>query len=141
MLTQFDALALLAQSRIQTMNQGFRAQNSANLGTAMLMLGGIALVILLAFGIAYLVKLQRAKISDDSTKLFSELCRAHNLSFGQRRWMRQLAKARKLDDPNQLFLNPGLWVLDPGADGKLCQRKARKHLLIAQRVLFNECAA
>ena len=43
MLTQFDALALLAQSRIQSMNQGFRAQNSANLGTAMLMLGGIAL--------------------------------------------------------------------------------------------------
>jgi hypothetical protein len=44
--------------------------------------------------------------TDSHPKLFQELCRAHRLSFRNRRRLRQLASARGITEPARLFIEP-----------------------------------
>jgi hypothetical protein len=49
----------------------------------------------------------KSEFDDDShAKLFRELCRAHRLSFANRRRLRRLASARGIAEPARLFLEP-----------------------------------
>jgi hypothetical protein len=43
---------------------------------------------------------------DNHIKLFRELCRAHRLSFANRRQLRRLASARGISEPARLFIEP-----------------------------------
>ncbi len=44
--------------------------------------------------------------TDNHAKLFRELCRAHRLSFANRRQLRRLASARGITEPARLFVEP-----------------------------------
>jgi hypothetical protein len=55
--------------------------------------------------IAYLLELLAAR-GQGSGKLFASLCRAHGLSWSDRRLLRVLAHWRGLADPCKLFIEP-----------------------------------
>ena len=44
--------------------------------------------------------------SNSSSRLFGELCQAHELSPGERRMLKRLARTRSLSNPALLFVEP-----------------------------------
>jgi hypothetical protein len=46
-------------------------------------------------------------------QLFQSLCKAHRLTWAERRLLRRLAQARGLGDPTILFVEPGHFVMSP----------------------------
>jgi hypothetical protein len=81
----------------------------------------VALVV--GFAVVSYRSSQRAKRPfdvDKSTKLFRELCRAHRLSFGNRRLLKRLAAARNLSEPTLLFVEPRHFEIGQLPDG-LCR--------------------
>jgi hypothetical protein len=64
----------------------------------------------------------RARNANSPRRLFRGLCRLHRLSWSQRRLLRQLARARGLAQPAQLFVGPEYFdesQLTPALRGKI----------------------
>ena len=53
---------------------------------------------------------------NDPGRLFAGLCRAHGLSWSDRRFLRRLARSQGLEDPACLFVEPD-WFDASGLDG------------------------
>ena len=66
-------------------------------------------------------------------KLFRELCQIHNLDRSSQRLLARVAKARRLDQPAQIFLTPG--VFEP-AGLPPALRDRGDHLLRLRSQLF-----
>ena len=129
-------LSLIAQTRIEALNQAIRSREMADHSAGYAMLGIAVLSVAVAVAAAYLYKQRSERIVCDSKKLFRELCRAHHLSWGQRRLLREMARVKNVSDPTLLMLDHQLWVMDPVKEMGLCQPKMRKRLLFVQRLLF-----
>lgn len=136
-LMNLQPAALLAQGRIEAMNQGFRMQQH-NSYASIIMITIVLLALGTAAGIFFYVKRKSQKVVDDPLQLFRELSRAHGLSGGQRKLLLQLAKNHGLKDPCTLFLDSAHFSLDPQADANLCQPKSLKKFLFVQRIIFTE---
>jgi hypothetical protein len=66
-------------------------------------------VVMLAGSLAWQIlkrRYQREFLYDSAAKLFSELCRAHQLDRASRRLLKQLAAARGLKNLTELFVEP-----------------------------------
>lgn len=101
---------LMAQvNRLSEMGRNFRGERS-QLGLDDIVKGLAVLAVV--FGVAwllnrYLLRKGGERIRYTSPRrLFGELCRAHGLSWPQRRLLRKLAMERKLPQPSELFLMP-----------------------------------
>lgn len=130
-------LSVLAQGRIQSLNQAFLSKDGKT--TTALTMIAIAVLVTVTTAIIYWVVKRRSEGTVDSPrKLFAELCRAHRLSFGQRRLLASLAKSLKLDDQCEIFLNSDLWQLDPVKYPKFCKKGKVNQLRLLRRVLFVE---
>ncbi|MEZ6138528.1 MAG: hypothetical protein R3C53_26900 [Pirellulaceae bacterium] len=129
-------LPILAQTRIEAMNQAFRSPQSGNGYAVMIMIAIVATVFSLAAGIYVYYRRRSERVCHDPRKLFNELCRAHGLNSKQRRLLNNLAQARGVKDPSEVLLDSNHWVLDPTTDKKFCEPKCRNLLLTLQRTLF-----
>lgn len=130
--------ALLAQSRVQSLNEAFLEKPNGSFAGGFVMLGIVVVAILLS-GIAfYFYKKRSERVICDPNKLLDEVARAHGLPFGQRRLLKRLAKAKQLSDPVTLLLDDRLWVLDPAQDTVFCKPRRVAQLKALQRVLFTK---
>lgn len=127
---------LAQQSRIEAMNQGLRAYESAENSSWMVLLGICLLTCAVAGIIVVIVKLRAQQRLCDPHRLFRELCRAHQVTWRQRRLLKSFAKTRKLSDPNQLFLDSSLWAFCPASEPKLCAPAKHRRFLTLQRMFF-----
>jgi hypothetical protein len=136
MLMHEQPIFVIAQSRIEAMNQGFRTQQSGGGYAVVIMIAAIAV----AFGLAALIYLYFKRYSkqtvNDPQKLFAELCKAHGFSRSQRRLMRELAEHHHLKDPNMLLLESGKWGIGDTDNKRLALPKNQNRLLILKRQLF-----
>lgn len=130
-------LGLLAQGRIQSLNQAFLSKDGKTT-TALTMLA-IAVLVTVTTAIVYWVVKRRSEATiNKPRKLFAELCRAHRLRLGQRRLLANLAKSLKLEDECEIFVNSELWQLDPVKFPKFCKKSTVNQLRLLRRVLFVE---
>lgn len=130
-------LCVLGQGRIQSLNQAFLSKDG-KVTTSLTMLAIAALVIVTTAIVYWVVKRRSEATVDNPRKLFAELCRAHRLSFGQRRLLAKLAKSLKLADPCEIFVSSDLWQLDPVKFPNLCKKSKVNQLRLLRRVLFVE---
>jgi hypothetical protein len=129
-------LMFVAQTRIEALNQAIRTREMADHSNGYALLGIAVLSIAVAVVTAYLFKKRSERIVCDARKLFKELCRAHHLSWSQRRLLNEMARVKNVSDPTLLMIDQHLWVIDPVKEMGLCQPKMRKRLQIVQRLLF-----
>jgi hypothetical protein len=109
MSTYFPILILIAENeRTRQMMQALRsARNSTSSNSTWLGLM-ILMAALLAFvALAIIVqRQQRQRKVSCPRSLFFEICRAHRLTWFERRLLWRLARSQKLADPARLFLSP-----------------------------------
>ena len=130
-------LDLLAQGRIQSLNQAFLSKDGKTT-TALTMLAIAVLVTVTTALVYWVVKRRSEAVINQPRKLFAELCRAHRLSFGQRRLLANLARSLKLEDQCEIFVNSELWQLDPVQFPQLCKKSTVNQLRLLRRILFVE---
>lgn len=129
-------VAVLADGSIEAMAKGFRTHEAAG-GHSTLILVVVCLAALaLAVVIHFYVRRRLRSAAFEPRVLFSELCHAHNLNIRQRVLIRSIAKSRGLADPCALFLNPKLWLVEPGAAPNLCRPRKVRQLRAMQKRLF-----
>ncbi len=135
--TQF---AILSQGRVVDLSQGFNMYG-ANSGSTGLMLAGISLLcIIVAIVIHAVVKRRAARKVNDPIRLFKELCSANKLSRYQRKLLRKMAAAKKLKDPTTLFVDPTLWLIQPGTNRLLNKPATIRQIMQIHRGLFPQKA-
>lgn len=71
-------------------------------------------------------------------KLFMQLCRAHQLSSGERRQLELLAQLNGLSTPAVLMVDASLWRLDELTSDQKLQSKQRERLLTLQKTLYDQ---
>ena len=129
-------MLLIAQSRIDALANGFQNQEPADYSIPLTVFGGLLAVAILGYACLCIRRWQAARIVNNSNKLFNELCRAHELSPGEKVSLVRLASARQLKDPCRLFIDGQLWMLDPTRDHELCKPKQRSILRRTRAKLF-----
>ena len=112
-LTTFVAhgCLLLAQSnRITNMGKRFRV---ADPSVSVLQIVGwsvlAVVVILVVWRVVQAVAIRDGRSYTSPKRLFRDLCRLHGLDWPNRRLLRQIAKANRLDQPAHVFLQPALF--------------------------------
>lgn len=127
---------LLAEGSIEAMAQGFRV-HEAGRGQSTLILVVVCLAALALAVVIHMYVRRRLKAAAvEPSVLFSELCHAHKLNIRQRALIRSIAKAKGLADPCALFLNPDLWLVEPGAAPDLFRPGKVRQLRAMQKRLF-----
>lgn len=129
-------ILLLGQSEIDKMSLGFKEKSNGDIAIPLIVLASVLVLGVVAFLAFRLYKHYSKRVINKPKRLFSELARAHRLSRRERRLVSKLAAARSLKDPNQLYLDSNLWVLDPTRDHALCKPKYRGILRCARLKLF-----
>ena len=71
-------------------------------------------------------------------KLFLQLCRAHQLSVGERRQLEQLATLVGTSTPAILMVDASLWKLDELVREQKLASKQRERLLTLQKTLYDQ---
>jgi hypothetical protein len=125
---------LLAQiTKWQRMGDSFR-RTGPRMEMADLLPAVIVLAIVVA-GIVVAVKLYQrrdfSKPCDDPGKMFRQLCAAHQLNFGSRRLLLQLAAACEMSQPAEVFVTPAAFR-PSNLPPQLSQHEARIKQLAAQ---------
>lgn len=127
---------ILAEGSVDTMAQGFKVHEAGG-GQSTLVLVVVCLAALALAVVIHMVVRRRLKAAAFEPRvLFSELCRAHKLNVRQRALIRSIAKSKGLADPCSLFLNPKLWLVEPGAAPSLCGPRKARQLRAMQKRLF-----
>lgn len=129
---------LLAQTRIEALNQGFRDRNFGQAGDARGMLILALGAVLCALAIYYGFRFRQSHPINNPRKLLAELAAANCLTGRQRRLLGKLARAKKIDDPTQLMIDASLWVLDPVHEVRLCKPRILRRIQHIHRLLFEE---
>lgn len=125
----------LAQTRIEAMNQAFRAREPADsTGYALLAIGVLSLLVSIVIFLVF--KQRTSRVISDSQLLFRELCRAHHLSWRARHLLQEMARVKKLNDPCVLLLDGKHWILNPETEAKLCTNSKRNRIQKLQPLLF-----
>jgi len=106
-LLQYGVL-LAASSRLDNLSSGFRGRRAhiepKDYVTGVLLLTAIVLVVWL---LSYMMTLQERRQTYKSPgRLFLSLCRAHRLRWAQRWLLWRAARAQRLRNPAQMFLEP-----------------------------------
>ncbi|MCA9132577.1 MAG: hypothetical protein KDA45_05470 [Planctomycetales bacterium] len=127
---------LLAQTRIEALNQAFRARDSVGGSESLWMLAVVGPCLLVAIVLFWIVKQRTERVVDDPSRLFAELCRAHYLSVGDRRLLGEIARVKRLVDPSTLLLDAELWTFDPASEARFCQPRVQTRLSQLQGQLF-----
>ena len=98
-----------------------------------LILGTVTLIVILAVIWQPVSRRRRKDFDYDSPpRLFSDLCRAHRLSWANRRLLKQLATARGLASPAVLFVEPEYFDMTnvPAAlKGNVAELRTLRHTL------------
>ena len=86
----------------------FDHQRPADGASQLLIVIGMAVVAVAALVIWSLVARRKPRhfVSNSRTRLFRELCRAHDLRLSNRRLLKRLAAAQGLETPSLLFVEP-----------------------------------
>ena len=105
---------------------------------------GIVVLLLSVVGLAlcwiciYLTKRFSKTPAASPRKLFKRLCRAHELSRGERRQLEHLARLLGLDTPAILLIDSSLWKVDDLVSAKKLQPKHRERLITIQSILYDQ---
>ena len=107
--------ALLAQlSRWERLGDGLRGSRSRTDWTDfvpyLILLAFIGIVVALIM--RYTKRNDTSQPCDDPQKLFRELCKVHELDGASQRLLRQIADARELQHPAQVFVRPSAFNVD-----------------------------
>ena len=129
---------IVGQNRMEILTEAFSPSSRADsLATGLALLSVVAAALLITQLVYYWYQRRAARVLRCPEKLFQELSRAHRIPRSYRRTLKQLARARGVSDPCSLFVDPGLWVLDPSHDCKLLRKPGvRLKLQALQRILF-----
>ena len=127
---------VIAQSPIEAMNRAFREKPQADNANVLIMLGAVGGAVLLTAVIAWYMKVRGTGEINDCWKLFHEICRAHSLTWSERRKLGAFAKSQRLDDPCALLINADLWSFEGVAKGRFLKPKYQREITALQRVLF-----
>ena len=85
-----------------------------------------------------ILKQRSHRATNDSGRLFAELCRNNNLSRRQRQLLHELSVHQQVANASQLLLNVDLWQLDPARPTPLGSEKVQTELLKLRSLLFNK---
>ena len=93
----------------------------------------------IAIAVASLTFLKQcsSRTTNDSGRLFLELCGRHRLSRRQRQLLRELSEYQQVADPSQVLLDAELWQLDPAQTTHLSSEKVQLELQKLRSLLFN----
>ncbi|MCA9195276.1 MAG: hypothetical protein KDB03_26075 [Planctomycetales bacterium] len=134
-MNSFFATAwFLGQSNpLETVRREFEKQQSGFGSGTWGMLAILLVALVVAGAILWAFKNSTRKFSD-ARSLFSQLCRAHHLSYQQRKLMLLLAKESQLQ-PSYLFLSSEAWQV-PHDCKRLRKESCLQLLQKTQRTLF-----
>ncbi|QDV21757.1 hypothetical protein [Aureliella helgolandensis] len=135
-----QAFCLIAEGRVAALRAGFQMQETKSLTIGLVLIAASFTVILATALLYWFIQRRAAKRFCSPKKLFRELCRVHHFSFPQRRLLAQLVKVGGVSDPNLLFIDSRLWILDPSKNPKLCVARNRRHLQKMQRAIYERSA-
>lgn len=127
---------LLAQRRIEPIKFAVEAPEPTNSLGIGFMLIYAALVLAVAAGVYFLVRLIPGRAGNDGQQLFGELCRANHLSRRQRRLLLQMARSSQAGCPSQMFLDIGLWKPLTADLSEKADVKQQAELLRLRSLLF-----
>ncbi len=106
--TLLAVIVLAQQSRWRSLGRGVRGKSSnfdtGDIVIALSVLAGIAVAIWLLANL--LDRNDRRRRYNRPRALFRDLCRVHDLNYGRRRLLRQIARWQRLRQPARLFLEP-----------------------------------
>lgn len=118
--------------------QRFRENPNAALSlTELGIVGSVIAAIVLAWWLAAMWKQHRQRRQYESPQgLFNQLCQAHHLSRRERRTLRTLVAAQRLEQPAQVFVRPELFW-PPHIPPKLAQQQ-RQLVQLHARIFSGE---
>lgn len=103
----------------------------------MMIVIAIATMAIALAGLTFLKRCSR-RTTNDSGRLFLELCSENHLSRRQRRLLYELSEHQQTTDPSQVLLNADLWQLDPAQTTPLSSEKVQTELQRLRSMLFNQ---
>ena len=128
----------LAQSRIDAVTLELVEPEVVSDSRAGMMMACAFATIAIALAAVTLLKQRANRPTNDSGRLFLELCRANHLSRRQRKLLSQLSTVQQLTDPCQLLLNIELWQLDSQQAMQFSSHKTQAELLRLRSLLFTK---
>ena len=103
-------LALLAQvDRFQAMRSGLKPGAQTDYMSQLLLLLAVVITVVSVAIIVRLLNKRKQMEVNRPQGLFRELSRAHGLTRGEDKLLREVAAGLRLDHPSRLFLEPGLF--------------------------------
>lgn len=128
----------LAQARIDAVTLPLEEPEVVSDSRAGLMMVFAFATIAIALAAVTILKQRSNRPTNDSGRLFLELCRENHLSRRQRKLLSQLSSVQQLTDPCQLLLNIELWQLDPQQAAQFNSHKSQAELLRLRSLLFTK---
>jgi hypothetical protein len=105
----FSFILIAEHTRSEVFREGFRSRGAT--GNADVLLGLLIVAALVAgmWAISRLLGLRRRGGYNSPGRLFTDLCKAHNLNWSERWLLRRVARHQGLHDPGRLFLEAEHW--------------------------------
>ncbi len=131
----FCRLIAASQEQLRAWDQ-FEIQQSKILHSQWMFLISAAAIVLLSALVSYLFAKRRQHEfwQDSSTRLFHDLCQAHQLEFASRRLLKKLASARGVESAADLFVEPRYFNpvgLPPALQSSAHELQQLQHALFA----------
>jgi hypothetical protein len=129
---------ILANVSLESVLQFILSPRNAEVYNAIVVLAMALMGLALSWACVCLTKRLTAAPSANPRKLFVQLCRAHDLSSGDRYQLEQLAKLLGMENPAILMIDASCWNVDELASAKKLTPTQRERLLTLQKVLYDQ---
>ncbi len=129
---------IIAKSSLEAIPKFLSSPKNAEIYNGAIILLLVLLGAGLSWGFVRLMQSFSTRHLANPRKLFVQLCRAHQLSTGERRQLEQLAELNGLSTPALLMVDASLWKLDELARVQKIQLKQKERFLTLQKTLYDQ---